>query len=148
MSNRYTENDAQQYADIIDQPRPEPRNHRRMALRDRAAQFAPFAALTGYEAAVRETARHVQAKIEQAEDAQAQLDAKLRRLLEQKLTAEFTYFVPDEHKKGGAYHVIAGQVAKIDRPRGRLLLSCGTTLNLADIAAIEIVSETEYEAKF
>ncbi len=131
------ENYARQYADIIDQTRPEPKNHRRMPLRDRAAQFAPFAALTGYEAAVQETARHTNTRIELAEDAQAQLDAKLRHLLEHKLAADFTYFVPDERKGGGSYRRVTGQVAAVAPLRGQLLLSDGAALNLADIVAID-----------
>lgn len=103
------------YEDILNLPHYNSRKHPRMSAANRAAQFSPFAALTGYEAAIRETARQTGRKIELCEDEQAELSEKLRRLQElDHPTATFIYFVPDGRKEGGEYVTRTAQVKRID----------------------------------
>ncbi|MBO5649011.1 MAG: hypothetical protein J6S76_03760, partial [Clostridia bacterium] len=104
------------YEDIIDLPHHVSYRHPRMSRIDRAAQFAPFAALTGYEAAVRETARLTEGQKELDETALAVLNEKLRLLadfLEDRAQVSITYFRPDERKKGGAYLSAEGAVKAV-----------------------------------
>lgn len=114
------------YDDIIMLPHPEPRNHPRMSMRDRAAQFAPFSALTGHSAAIAEAGRLTGERIELDESEIAQVDAELQRLqgmLSSKPTVSVTYFQPDEKKDGGSYQTLFGIVRKIDRAAGSLSFS-------------------------
>ena len=92
------------YEDIINLPHPVSKKHPRMSLYDRAAQFSPFAALTGHNAAIIETARLTEKKIRQSEDAISILNEKLH-IITENLGAEvtITYFLPDDRKEGGAY---------------------------------------------
>lgn len=112
------------YDDIIMLPHPEPRNHPRMSMRDRAAQFAPFSALTGHSAAIAEAGRLTGERIELDESKIAQVDAELQRLqgmLSGKPTVSVTYFQPDEKKDGGSYQTLSGIVRKIDHAAGSLI---------------------------
>ena len=129
------------YADIIDLPHHVSQNHPQMPLRDRAAQFAPFAALTGYEAAVGETARLTARKREldaqEAEELNRQLAAIIEHLSERpEVTVE--YFVPDERKSGGAYVTVTGRVRHVSVPEKTMVMADGTVIPLDDIAALEI----------
>lgn len=128
------------YEQIIHQKHHVSRSHPRMARIDRAAQFAPFAALTGYEAAVEETARLTDEKIELEEDALAILNMRLQILQENesrhpKITA--TYFLPDKKKSGGAYVTEAGQLKRIDETEQMLLLTDSRQIAISDIYSIE-----------
>ena len=129
------------YADILDAPRPEPvPAHPRMPVRSRAAQFAPFAALTGHDDAIRETARLTDARIELDEGEQAVLDSKLqllRRHLPEQPAVRVTYFQPDAHKAGGAYLTAAGAAKKLDAHAGLLILQDGTRIPVAEIVQID-----------
>ena len=94
------------YDDIINLPHPVSKNHPQMPLRDRAAQFAPFAALTGHDAAIKETARLTDERLELSEEVIAQLNEKINIIrnnigIEQKVS--ITYFIPDAKKAGGSY---------------------------------------------
>ena len=112
------------YDDIIMLPHPEPRNHPRMSMRDRAAQFAPFSALTGHSAAIAEAGRLTGERIELDESEIAQVDAELQRLqgmLSGKPTVSVTYFQPDEKKNGGSYQTLSGIVRKIAHAAGSLI---------------------------
>ena len=92
-----------EYDDIIDLPRPKSR-HEPMPMSDRAAQFSPFATLTGYGDAIDETARLTDVRIELSEEERAELDYKQQYLSTLDApTVSVTYFVPDERKSGGAY---------------------------------------------
>lgn len=131
--------DIHKYDDIINLPRPISKNHPRMPLADRAAQFAPFAALTGHEAAMRETARLTEEKITLGDEAIADLNEKMKNIVgnigtEQKVT--ITYFVPDERKKGGAYVTYSGVVKKIDRYNHILVMTDGTVIPIGQICEI------------
>lgn len=88
-----------------------------MSIRDRAAQFAPFAALTGYDAVIEETARVTDAKDEENEESTAQLNRKLMLLsdrIDEHPYVEITYFIPDERKSGGRYDTVYGYLKMID----------------------------------
>ena len=117
---------SNKYDDIINLPYPPSSSPRkRMSMHDRAAQFSPFAALTGYEDAVEETARLTEDKIELAEDMKAIIDAKLAIILDQinaHPTVTVTYFVPDKKKMGGKYVTVTDEVKSIDRLERRIHL--------------------------
>lgn len=130
-----------QYDDIIHLPRPVSARHAPMPIADRAAQFAPFAALTGYDATIRETARLTDDTIELDEGGKALLNEKLQQILAVIHTQPFvtvTYFCPDERKSGGAYVRVSGKVRKID--------PYAQTLMFEDRMAIPIDSIYEIEA--
>ena len=125
------------YDDIIHLPHPTSARHPRMSMIDRAAQFSPFAALVGHGAAIEETARLTDRKIELAEEEKALLDEKLRLLLETGGVGVFTWFLPDERKDGGAYVTTEGAVKKIDPLEGRVVLANGSVIPIEDILEIE-----------
>lgn len=135
------------YDDIIDLPYKKSKRHSHMSTHDRAAQFAPFAALTGYGEAVEETARFTESKIELAEDRIAEINEVLLELA--KLTGrvsdigelpevELTYFVYDKLKQGGKYFVYKGTVDKFDEHEKRLRLGTGIWINIEDIFDIKL----------
>ena len=125
------------YDDIIHLPHPTSARHPRMSMAERAAQFSPFAALVGHGAAIRETARLTDQKMELTEDEKAILDEKLCLLLDTGGEAVFTYFLPDGRKGGGAYVTAAGSIKKLDLPERRVILTGGVTIPVEDISAIE-----------
>ena len=130
------------YDDIIDLPRPISSTHPRMPIADRAAIFSPFAALAGHGAAIAETARLTDQKAELDEDARAELDRRQAALLEhidQQPEIAVTWFQKDEKKTGGSYVTTAGRLKKLDDARRALVLTDGTAIPLADIAALERV---------
>lgn len=132
---------SETYDDIIALPHPEPRTHPRMSLHDRAAQFSPFAALTGHSAAIAETGRLTDSRITLDESEMARVDAALQRLQEllpQEPMASITYFVPDERKAGGSYQTITGVVRRIDTVNSVLLLTDRREIPIADIFDITI----------
>lgn len=105
------------YDHILTLPHHVSHKHPPMTRINRAAQFSPFAALNGYEAAVEETARITDAKIELTEDSRAELDRKQQRLLaliDQHPTVTVTYFLPDPRKNGGSYQTVTGPLRGID----------------------------------
>lgn len=122
MDKRNGENEK--YGDIIGLPHREPTaRHPRMTMLDRAAQFAPFAALKGYEEAVGETARFTDTRPELSDDAKEQIDRRLCMLLtapDRRPIVEVTYFRPDERKRGGACVTVEDCVLRID-PKKRIL---------------------------
>ena len=130
------------YDDIIDLPRPVSKKHKPMAMTDRAAQFSPFAALTGYDDAVSETARLTDSRLELDEDRLSELNAKLNILrdnLSERPEVTVKYFVPDEKKSGGAYFTFSGRVRRIDEYDKRIIFTDGTEINLDCIYSIEIL---------
>lgn len=127
------------YEDIMGRPRPVSPTHPPMSLHDRAAQFLPFAALTGYEAAIQETARLTEERIELEEDEKAALDEKLQAI-ETSAGAQkeiaVTWFCPDEKKAGGAYVTSVGVVKKVDALARCLILQDQTRIPIRDIIEI------------
>lgn len=129
------------YDDIIALPHPEPRTHPRMSLHDRAAQFSPFAALTGHSAAIAETGRLTASRITLDESEIARVDAalqRLRELLPQAPAVSITYFVPDERKAGGSYQTVTGTARRIDTTNGVLLLTDQRAIPIPDILDVAI----------
>lgn len=124
------------YDDIIDLPHYEPR-HRRMTLENRAAQFAPFAALTGHGTAIAETARLTDSMAELSSEEQTLLSRKLNFAFEKRLNLTITYFLPDKLKAGGKYEITQGTIKKIDETERLLILTDGTLLPLDFITAID-----------
>jgi len=126
------------YDDIINLPHPNSAKHPRMPMIDRAAQFSPFAALTGHGAAIEETARLTDRRIELTEEEKGALDEKLRLLLETGGEGIITCFLPDERKDGGACVTKLGTIKKIDPLEGRVILTDHTSIHIEDILEIEI----------
>ena len=124
------------YDDILDLPHPTSKKHPRMSMYARAAQFAPFAALTGYGDAIKETARITDQQLELDENEKALLNEKLQ-LLRQHLPGKpkitITYFVPDTKKAGGSYQTITGFVKKLQEYERRLIMTNGTIIPLDTI---------------
>lgn len=133
-----------QYDDIIHLPHPTSKNHPRMSLTERAAQFSPFAALTGYDAAVKETARLTDRRIELDEYEKDALNEKLSLIREmtgcRKLYPEVRviWFLPDERKKGGAYIETEGCVRRTDEYAHRIVMTDGTCIPVEEILRIEL----------
>ena len=128
------------YEDIIHLPRPVSKKHSPMSNFDRAAQFSPFAALTGYDAVIAETGRLTDQCIELDEGGKALLDEKLQ-VLREHLAAQpevkLTVFCPDSRKTGGAYEEITGRVKKIDPVTRGLVLTSGEWIAIDRIYGIE-----------
>ena len=128
------------YEDIINLPHHVSPTRPRMSRADRAAQFSPFAALSGYGDAVQETARLTNQRIELDEGAKAALDEKLRLLaevIEDRPEAAITYFLPDRKKAGGEYVTATGQVKKVDAVAQELVMANGRIIPIADIIEVE-----------
>lgn len=115
----------EKYKDMLHLPHPVSSTHPRMSLQDRAAQFSPFAALTGYDDALKETARLTEHFIELDEDSKQEIDRQigyLQQHMKDMLPVRITYFVPDARKDGGAYQTLEGCVHKIDETARSLLV--------------------------
>lgn len=128
------------YADIIDKQHHVSKKHLPMSMEDRAAQFSPFAALTGYEAAVKETARLTDDREELDEDEKTRLNAQLQKIsarLQEQPEVMVTYFAPDERKTGGARQTYRGRLRKIDRNRKMLIMVDQTELPIENLLNIE-----------
>lgn len=129
------------YDDIINLPHHTSVTHTPMPIADRAAQFSPFAALTGYEDAIDETARLTQDWIELDENEKERLNEKFQQIREQLSTHPqviFTYFEPDQKKQGGAYLTVEGRVKKIDEYRGAFILEDGREILIERIVKVEL----------
>ena len=128
------------YDDIINLPHPTSQRHPRMPIRDRAAIFSPFAALSGHGAAIAETARLTERRIELDEDTRAELDRRQAVLLEhmdKQPEVTVTWFQPDERKDGGVHLTTIGRLRKLREPERILLLTDGTEIPLEDVVALE-----------
>lgn len=129
------------YDDIINLPHHVSAARPQMPMHDRAAQFSPFAALTGYDDAVEETARLTDEQTELSEDAQNRLDEMLRLIadrIDEQPEIEVTYFVADELKDGGRYVTSVGCVRRIDEYEKKLIFVDGTQIRLDAVSAIDI----------
>ena len=128
------------YDDIINLPHHVSANRHHMSMLERAAQFQPFRALTGYEDAVQETARLTEDRIELTEDEKTLLDGKLQQLADNISShplVTLTYFQPDKKKAGGTYVTTTGQLKKIDEHAGALILMGGERIVIEDILEIQ-----------
>ena len=129
-----------QYEDIINLPHHVSPSRPQMPMSDRAAQFAPFAALTGYDAAIKETGRLTDEKIELDEEALTALDMKYQFLmdaLDDAPDVTITYFQPDERKAGGKYVSAVGVVRKVDDFERRITMQDGAKIPMDDVLSID-----------
>lgn len=136
-----------QYDDIINLPHHTSPTRPRMSRENRAAQFSPFAAVVGHDAAIRETGRLTDTKIELGESAIAELEMKLDILADiiaERPEISVTYFQPDEKKAGGKYVTASGALKKIDATENVIILEDGKTIPITDILDIECERFGEY----
>lgn len=149
--------ESHEYDDIINLPHHTSSKHPQMSLYDRAAQFSPFAALTGFEFAIEETGRITECRVELSEDEKAVLDMRFQEIRErlsgaglevqdgamridgEKPFVTLTYFQEDALKEGGAYVTISGRVKKIDEDERRVVFEDGRCVKMDDVVACEIV---------
>ena len=131
------------YDDIINLPHYEPKHHPRMSMWNRAAQFAPFAALTGYDAAIQESGRLTDEWIDLGDSGNEELNRKMELLLS-KISEQphviIDYFVPDEHKEGGSYQSYSGHVKRIDEYEQTMVMTDGKKIQLRMIVNITGIS--------
>lgn len=128
-----------QYDDIINLPHHISKKHPQMSLYARSAQFAPFAALTGYEEAVKETARETNERIDIEDELKSILDGKLQIILEQIKNhpeISITYFIADTKKDGGEYVTVTGLVKKVDLYNQYIYLIDNTEIPINEIIDI------------
>lgn len=128
------------YDDIINLPHPTSSKHSRMPMIERAAQFSPFAALTGHDEAVKETARLTERKIELDEYEKERLNEKLQMIqknLDRNVEVTITYFEPDSKKSGGVYISVAGVVKRIDDFEHAVIFADKTSIPIEQISDIE-----------
>ena len=133
--------DEHRYDDIINLPHHQSRERAHMSLHDRAAQFAPFAALSGHEEAIEETARLTDEKITLDEVAIEKINEKLCEIanhLPEKRTVSIMYFRPDKRKSGGAYLTDIGTVKKIDEIEKVIVMDNGMKISMEQIIEIEM----------
>jgi hypothetical protein len=149
------DNAKNSYDDIINHPHHVSTQHPRMSMIDRAAQFSPFAALTGYGEVIKETARLTDRKPELSESEKAELDYKLRMACDypgENPALTITYFVPDHRKAGGSCHTISGQIKKIDDYQKQVILLDKTRIDIdcilnidGEIFGLTNESETDFD---
>lgn len=141
MSNEQKNGD---YDDIIDLPHHVSATRPQMSRLDRAAQFAPFAALTGYGAAIKEKARLTDERVELGEYELMELNAGIHMLMEridEHPQVEITYFKPDERKDGGAYLTVKSRAKRLNEYERFILLENGTEIPFDDIYKIELCAD-------
>ena len=132
--------DIHDYDDIINLPHHVSKTHPHMSLSDRAAQFSPFAALTGYEEAIKEAGRIVDEKIELSEEEKEEINRQLNYLNEHKkdnIQITITYFLKDMKKNGGSYRQITSNLKRLDEIEKTILLADNTILRIDDIRKIQ-----------
>lgn len=132
--------DIHKYDDIINLPHHVSSTRPHMSIEERAAQFSPFAALTGHEDAIKETARQTEREIILDENELEILDEKLKAILSDKSdnkNIKVVYYVPDENKNGGKYVECSGRVKKMDEYRHVLVMEDGTEISVGRIVDIQ-----------
>ena len=128
------------YEDIIHLPHPSSTTHPHMSAYDRAAQFAPFAALTGHDAAITETARLTETRVELDEYSKADLNRRLCILqdrMDEQPEVSITYFQPDTKKSGGAYITAAGCIKKMVEYERAVVMQDDTRIPIDQIIAVD-----------
>ena len=134
------------YDDIINLPRPVSKNHIPMSMHDRAAQFSPFAALTGFDDTIKESNRITGKFVELSDDEKAELDNVLSCLKDKENsspTLSITYFVPDLKKDGGEYVSVSGKLKKIDTVERKLILYKDFKIDIDKINDITLMDEDQ-----
>ena len=127
------------YDDIINLPHHVSDFHKPMAMKNRAAQFAPFAALNGHEEAIEETIRQTEALKELSEDEIKLLSLKLKYAIENNALVNITYFVPDQRKMGGSYRNISGIIKKWIEIENLLIMKEGNIVPVNLISEIDVL---------
>ena len=140
---------SNKYDEILSLPHHVSKTRPPMPMSDRAAQFASFAALTGYDSAIKETGRLTDERIELDEEALTALDMKYQILMDafdDALEVTITFFQPDERKAGGKYVSATGAVKKVDDFERRITMRDGTRIPMDDVLSIEgeLFSSLEY----
>lgn len=125
------------YDDIIEMPHHVSKTRTPMSMKNRAAQFAPFAALTGHDEAVNETARLTTSKETLSEVEQNRLSKRLAYAIELQSPVTVTYFVPDDRKEGGKYVTASGIIKTVDEYDGCIVFTDKRSVRLADIIALD-----------
>lgn len=144
-----TEDAEKKYGDIIHLPHHVSSVHPHMPVSDRAAQFAPFAALTGYGEVIKETARQTDERPDLSEDEKQELNYKIQlacALSGEKPEIVLTYFVPDRKKSGGACHTARGKIRRIDPDAGQIILEDGMRIRLDCVVDIEFTGQLSQSA--
>ena len=144
-----TEDAEKKYGDIIHLPHHVSSVHPHMPVSDRAAQFAPFAALTGYGDVIKETARQTDEGPDLSEDEKQELNYKIQlacALPGENPEIVLTYFVQDEKKSGGAYHTARGKIRRIDPDAGQIILEDGLRIRLDCVVDIEFTGQLSQSA--
>ena len=130
----------EKYKDIINLPHKQSSKRPHMSLLDRAAQFAPFAALTGYDDAIKETGRLTDERIEMSEEKLSVLNARYQMLVDhlgEEPEVAITYFVPDIYKTGGSYITTTGVVKKLDTYERLITMVDGARILMDDVLTLE-----------
>ena len=140
-----TKQDEFPYEDIVNLPHPSFPKHPRMSLHDRAAQFSPFAALTGFEGVIQESARLTERMVELSEEEKEELDHLMQEacMMIPKPTIKMTIFVPDEKKDGGRYETVVGKIHKVDRYNGWIILEDKRRMDINWLQRIEYSGNQE-----
>ena len=137
--------DIRGYDDIIGFPHHVSATHPHMPIPNRAAQFAPFAALTGHDAAVKETARLTEERRELDDDIKGILDEKLRMVQEMLPVCQpqvaVTYFCPDARKAGGCYMTVSGKIKKVDAYGRSIMMEDNLQIPIGEIYGIEFIAD-------
>ncbi len=136
---------SHEYDDILHLPHHVSEDRPHMPMIDRGAQFAPFAALTGYGAAVEETARLTEDRREPSEEQKAVIGGALQELMSRGKDPEpvtVVYFEPDSRKIGGAYRTVTGTVGKVDEYHGTLQMLDGPVIPFDSILDLELLGKT------
>lgn len=129
------------YNDIINLPHHVSANRPHMSAVDRAAQFSPFAALTGHDAALRETARLTDSQTELDDSEKEIINCKLRMVISEKAEISIRYFMSDSRKSGGAYLNAVGYIKKIDAFNNAIIMSDGKVIPVECIRDVEVVDQ-------
>ena len=129
----------EKYKDIIDLPHHVSDVYPQMSMINRAAQFSPFAALTGYDDAIEETARLTDSRIELTEAEEDEISRKLGRL-QHGDSVELTWFVPDRRKTGGRYYTETVVIKQIVAVEGKVNLADGRSVEIRDIIEVNTIS--------
>ena len=140
------ERKIEEYADIIDLPHPVSKKHPPMSRAERAGQFSPFAALTGYGEKIDESARLTLSRGENGDDETENINAALglvRDKIRMKPLVTITYFLPDRHKDGGSFETLTARAVKIDEYAGMLTLENGREIPFDDIRELETEDDNE-----
>ncbi|MBQ7343225.1 MAG: hypothetical protein IJW53_00505 [Clostridia bacterium] len=132
-------NSSGKYDDILNLPHYISEKRAKMSIYDRAAQFSPFAALTGYDAAVLEAARLTERRVELSEDLRSELDRTmtiLEKILDTEPIVTVTYFLPDSRKTGGEYRTVRSRLIRIDQSAGNIILANGDVIPISTVTSL------------